>query len=158
MKRAKPIILDIDNCIADDGWRIPHIRWDKRDIERYHEYHLLAPMDEKANAHIFYNRPALVLTARPVAYRLPTEYWLKKAGVQIMHLLMRNNEDFRTSLEVKRTQVEWLLQHYDVKLKDIMVAYDDRPEICAMYRKDYGINAEQVFIHQLDAYREKARA
>lgn len=150
------IILDIDNCIADDEWRIPHVDWKRTDpMARYRKYHELSPWDVVRNMVLYYHEPeCLVLTARPVLYRIATEEWLRRAGVRALHLVMRNNDDHRPSLDVKRQQVRWLVEHYDVKLDSIRIAYDDRPEIVAMYQS-LGIPAEVRAIHNTTAYGPK---
>lgn len=146
------IILDIDNCIADDAWRIPRIRWRMEGDARYHEYHQLAPFDALGNRHLFASEPeVLVLTGRPVAYRLITEEWLRRVGVRVKHLLMRNNDDPRPSAAVKRGQALWLRDYYDIPLSAVRVAYDDREDICAAYR-ELGLRAECVAIHAVCAY------
>ena len=43
-------IGDIDNCLADDGWRIPKINWQKHGDERYEDYHLLSGFDRAAHS------------------------------------------------------------------------------------------------------------
>ena len=150
------IILDIDNCIADDAWRIPRIDWKQTDPnKRYHDYHLLAPFDRDRNHTLFTAVQALVLTSRPLAYRAATEEWLYRAGVTVKHLLMRNNSDSRSSVDVKRAQVLWLTSLYDIALSDIEAAYDDRPDIIAMYTQMGVPNAQVVAIHNVSAYQEE---
>lgn len=152
------IILDLDNCISDDGWRIPHIRWDARGQERYHDYHLLAPFDELGNAHLFANRaPASVaiLTARPLSFRAATVEWLKRKRVPYTVLLMRPNADTRHGPAVKRDQLQWLFDYYEVTPESVECAYDDREDICAMYRAA-GVRAVQISIHNTCAYTNPA--
>lgn len=146
-------ILDIDNCIANDEWRIARIEWHhKHPMQRYRVYHELAPWDSAHNADLYADgEPCVLLTARPVLYRVQTIEWLKRAGVQVAHLIMRNNDDIRPSLDVKRSQLMWLPDHYGVSLTSITKAYDDRPEIVAMYEA-HGIPAEVRAIHSTSAY------
>lgn len=147
------IILDLDNCIADDEWRIPHIQWQHTDPHRrYHSYHMLAPWDKVKNRELFKGRgPIAIFTGRALLYREFTVEWLKRAGVEVAHLLMRNNHDRRTSVELKRTQLQHLISFYGVPMNSIERAYDDRPEIVDMYRA-HGLQAEVRFIHSADAY------
>ena len=150
---AEMIILDIDNCIADDAWRIPRINFQHADPDRrYHDYHALAPWDKRGNEALFLNREDIaIFTARPVAFFAPTAEWLQRNGVRWQHLLMRNAGDHRHSVELKAQQLRWLLVHYDVEPQDIECAYDDREDVCAMYR-EAGLKAERRWIHSVCAH------
>jgi hypothetical protein len=148
------VLLDLDNCIADDAWRIPRINWSRADqFGRYHDYHSLSPWDTLHNPAILERHRGdkiIIMTTRPVWYRIMTEHWLHLKGIQPAHILMRNNDDVRTSVQVKRLQVCWLSE-YRITLGQIVAAYDDRPEICAMYRS-FGIEAHVRGIHDVCAY------
>lgn len=148
-------LLDIDNCISDDGWRVPLIDWSCKDpFQRYHDYHLRAPFDI-AGSYDLWNRPDLkliLLTSRPIFYRGATTEWCARKGVKIEHLIMRNNDDHRTSVDVKRWQVQQIVLHYGIPLHRILDAYDDREEIVNMYRAEFSINAEVRKLHDACAY------
>ena len=150
----KYILLDIDNCISDDAWRIPRIAWQHTDkMRRYHDYHLLSGFDRCVNRHLFQSplTKIVLLTGRPVMYYALTEEWLRReASIERFTLLMRNNYDFRSSVEVKRSQLGWLSE-YGIHLSNVVMAYDDRQEIVTMY-KEFGLNAKVVNIHNQDAY------
>lgn len=145
------IILDLDNCIAHDAWRIPRINWRLTGDARYHDYHLLAPWDSVGNHELFEGKRCAILTGRPVMFRAATLHWLTRAGVDVAALLMRNPNDSRSSAMVKRAQVIHLLAHYDVSFEDIEAAYDDREDIVHMYR-EWGFKAEQRSLHSVCAY------
>lgn len=147
-------ILDLDNCIADDAWRIQHINWQQKDLFlRYVAYHQLAPWDWARNHELFanYNGSIIVITGRPVFFRAAAEEWLRRNGIQFAHMIMRNDHDYRYSVEVKRTAVGGLSE-YDVALKDIEMAYDDHEPVVSMYR-EFGIPAAMKRIHDISAYR-----
>jgi hypothetical protein len=156
-------ILDLDNCIADDGWRIPAIDWSQQDpFQRYHPYHSLSAWDACCNRNLFehFIGEIIICTGRHIMYRFMTEEWLKRNGVQYSYLLMRNNTDNRTSSpDVKSGMIDWLFNHYNVKPEEIEMCYDDRPDIIAMYRSR-GLPAALRFIHNVCAYtpREKGKA
>lgn len=153
------LILDLDNCIANDGWRIPRIRWsDPHPFRRYHEYHLLAPWDVAGNRDLFEGREEriLIFTSRPVHYRRATEEWLERAGVQVKHLLMRRDTDYRSSAAVKAEQLRWLPEYYGIELAQITCAYDDREEILRVYRAA-GVRAERRWLHDVCAYTDHIR-
>lgn len=148
------IIVDLDNCISDDAWRIPKIDWSKKNpLERYHEYHSLSAFDALVNEDIV-TRPgqrAIVFTARPVLYRAITEEWLRRHDVPFDHLVMRNNDDHRHSMEIKRQMLHWLPEHYGVSWKRIAAAYDDRQDVVDMFRR-YDIDAYVRAAHDVCAY------
>lgn len=147
-------LLDIDNCIADDSWRIPRIDWRARSrFERYHTYHQLSPWDLCTNAELFTGREEriVILTCRPVHYRALTVEWLSRNNVRYDHLLMRNSEDHRPSTAVKQSFVQDLW-HYGIQVAQIAIAYDDRQEVVEMYGKEFGIQAERRCIHNISAY------
>lgn len=153
------IILDLDNCISNDLWRIKHIGWQHKDINRrYHDYHLLAGFDECRNRELFEGRGDIaVFTARPVMYRAITTEWLARNGVHWKHLLMRNDSDHSHSVDLKERQLNWLISHYDVPLGSITHAYDDRPDVVEMYKRR-GVPASVRFIHNVSAYKPKEEA
>jgi hypothetical protein len=147
----KKIIVDLDNCISDDTWRLAkigrHIAG-KNEFERHHDYHLCAAFDKPRNLDIFSGRRAsevIIMTARPAHYRAIAEVWLNSHMIPYDVLIMRNDKDHRPSVNVKRDQLGWLQAHYDTPLTDIEAAYDDHPEIIEMYR-EHGLNAIHTYI------------
>lgn len=152
-------IIDLDNCLCDDEWRIPFILWQKTNpMERYHHYHMLAAFDKPANKDVLVpkNRELIIFTARPVFYAAPTTEWLKRNHIPHKHLMMRNNNDHRPSALVKETMLHALLQHteYEVKKEDIVMAYDDHAAIVTMY-ESLGIPATRLCVHSTSAYGPK---
>lgn len=151
----KYFILDLDNCIADDAWRIPKIDWTKfNSTERYHDYHLLSGFDDAGNLDILeqhLDAAAIIFTARPAAYRALTQEWLKRQNIPYELLFMRHNDDHRHSLELKRAMLLGLPEFYGVDLASIVVAYDDRADVVEMYRK-CGLTAHRREIHNVCAY------
>jgi hypothetical protein len=141
-------IVDLDNCISEDRWRVETIDYAIVDtMKRFHRYHSLAPWDRCVPGDVLDGpEPIIIFTARPVLYRDMTLEWLRRNGVQPLHLLMRNNDDHRPSLDLKFAQLGWLRHLYDVPLEAISVAYDDRPEIVDMYRR-CGLNGQIRAIH-----------
>lgn len=150
-------ILDLDNCISDDAWRIPRINFNAKDkMLRYHDYHLLAGFDQPCIDTLpwAFHGGYVVFTARPVMYRALTMEWLQRnMPIQPLHVLMRNDADGRSSAEVKADQLRCLLMmpEYGIGQQDVGHAYDDHPAVVEMYRH-YGIPATQHAIHNVDAY------
>lgn len=150
------VIFDIDNCVADDGWRMRLIDWEAQDPDaRYEDYHRASLADKTANEEVFRREVnsgingglvPIFMTARPVRFAAMTEAWLReKLGVDRHFLMCRNNADHRSSVAVKRSMVEGIWQH-DIAIDRVVRAYDDRADICAMYR-EFGIEAVQLQAH-----------
>jgi hypothetical protein len=146
------IILDLDNCIASDAWRIPRINWQQSDPDRrYHDYHSLSAFDSVGNRDLFEGRSdIIILTARPVTFKAMTIEWLRRSGVPFKDILMRNVGDHRPSAKLKEVQLNWLTE-YAVGLSDIEWAADDRQDVLDMYAS-YGIPGKLRAIHNVCAY------
>jgi hypothetical protein len=92
------------------------------------------------------------LTARPEEVREVTRSWISRhLGITNPLLLMRASKDHRASVHLKEDQLLKLRDVHDVALSAITAAYDDRPEIVAMYQQR-GITAHIVSIHSTCAY------
>lgn len=148
----KAIVFDLDNTIADDGWRINKIEPAVVDIFwRYHNYHSLSGFDEVGNRKLILNAPEvaqIIFTSRPVSYRTLTEEWLRRNGIQFKHLVMRGNDDHRSSVEVKRDQLKIVAKYFDLRPSDIIAAYDDRQDVVDMFRS-FGILASLAPLHNI---------
>lgn len=143
------IILDLDNCIADDEWRIPHILWAHEEpMRRYHKYHSLAAFDKLGEP---WSHPAgsrvVIFTARPELYRHQTEEWLFRSGLRPAAVLMRSNKDNSKSVEIKERMLHQLQHKVGISIAEISHALDDREDVVAMYRS-YDIRADVKFIHK----------
>lgn len=157
---AKVVIWDIDNCIADDSRRIPLIDFKQRDPNaRYDPYHKGCGDDPAANIDIVAEFAAkaertVFMTSRPVKYRQPTQDWLK-ANVPILEkvkwsLMMRDDDDTRSSSEVKKAQLS-RLSAYGVRIpEDVVAAFDDRKDVIEMYRLHGIENAKLLAIRKED--------
>ena len=134
-------IIDLDNCIADDQHRHGLIDMDKAGDARWEQYHLAAAADPLANHDLVRTElTLLILTARPVTVAALTVDWLRLHGINYQFMLMRNRHNYLSSVDLKRQQVDWLQDLYDVPLTAIIDAYDDREDVVQMYRS-LGINA-----------------
>jgi hypothetical protein len=80
-----------------------------------------------------------------------TKEWLRRNKIPYEYLVMRNENDNRPSLDLKRTMLNWLPHIYGVPTEDIVAAYDDRPDVVDMYIRA-GIKAEVRAIHNVCAY------
>lgn len=157
----KFILLDLDNTIADDGWRIPYINWDVSDpFTRYHDYHCLSAFDTVGNKHIVNveGTMQIIMTARPKMYERLTREWLARNGIKFGMLMMRPNDNFENSVKLKKGFLDSLVEIYKVD-KSRMLAYDDRQDVIDMYGLN-GVKAELISIHSNNAYKptEKGKA
>lgn len=162
----KYVIFDLDNCLADDRARIPLIKWEeKHPDKRYADYHRNVSDDPVGNKDTFdaamlCGWAPIFMTARPHTVgisdvRGQTLEWIERnLGVHDPILMMRNRGDNRPSVELKREQLTHLL-NWDVKLADIVSAYDDRADVVQMYR-EHGIIAHVMAIHDICAYKPPA--
>src|SRR3954468_804247 len=107
-------IFDLDNCISNDEWRLPHIRFDLPDNvdEKWAKYHQLCGGDNAEKLHLV--RAAqdrelklAFVTMRPEAVRAATIQWLERKVTQGPYLLlMRPDGDHRPSVQLKRDAVQ----------------------------------------------------
>jgi len=143
----KYILLDLDGCISDDLWRQPFInkahpdpreRW-----RRYHE-HLIYDGFKNQDLVFGHSHKIVVITSRHEMYRAMTHSWFQRHDIQVEEMLMRADEDFRPSPTIKRELLERML--CDISREEIACAYDDRPDIVALYHR-YDLRAEVRAIH-----------
>lgn len=145
------IILDLDNTISNDGWRILRIAWDEdKSGLRYHEYQLLAGFDQIGNEGLFRNTACkiIIITGRPAFYAPITLHWLDLHGVNVDTALFRANGDHRSSVQVKHDLLFSWLKRCEVFPVDIACAYDDNHAVIDMYKRA-GIKAQHVKLHEV---------
>lgn len=157
----KTVIVDLDNCISDDRNRIPLIDWSKKGAARYKAYHSACGQDtcvvhEGISKALNLADRVVVITARPEAHRLETLSWLHKNGLRASVLLMREDGDERSSVDVKKSHLD-SFPAYGLSKEDVLIAFDDRSEILEMYRS-MGIPVCRVAIHKEDAYKRAGTA
>lgn len=146
------IIVDLDNCISDDEWRIPFIKKDEQlNFNRWHDYHLLAAFDVLCNEHIVRHtkHSIIVSTGRPEHYAAIANCWLQKHDIFIYSMYMRHDNDIRESRYLKQSHLNMILQA--INKNEIVVAYDDHPSVIEMY-KENGIKAHQIMKHDFELY------
>lgn len=156
MSNKKYIILDLDNCISDDKWRMDRIDKTEKDPQKkYDHYHDLCHLDRFGYKNGMLVRNAIdaghfivIITGRPERVRKPTEEWLQKFAVPFHFMFMRPNNAPLTATELKGSAVELMSSHLGILPGDIVAAYDDRQDVIDMY-KEYGIPAERHFIHEV---------
>lgn len=143
------ILVDLDNTISDDRWRLDRIRHKDQDPEsRYHDYHLLAAFDDCCNRKLFEvrNTKTIVMTSRPETYKAMTREWLLRNDVPLAMLFMRPKYNYDPSPKLKKSFVNVLNTLYGVRNSQIFAAYDDRQDVIDAY-ESIGIPARRVAIH-----------
>lgn len=147
--RINVAIIDLDNCIANDQWRLPLIDLSHpQPNDRYSQYHSKCHLDRCENKHVLeqlrqQGYELIVFTSRPDSVRIKTSQWLKRHGISYGALHMRPNYCHLPSVEMKRIMLSWLPAHYQV-----MHAIDDRHDILDMYRAEGIPSTQRVFIYE----------
>jgi hypothetical protein len=146
--KNKIVIFDLDGCICNDVWRIGRIKIIEGQ-KVYDEYHEGIGEDSRLSmgAEVLHNAIGrgefpIFITARPIKYRKKTTDWLRHnlemANPRDYWLFMRDNNDTRPSVEVKKSAIGVVMS--ESRNREIVAAYDDRPDVVSMYRS-LGIKA-----------------
>lgn len=125
------ILVDIDGVLSDDRWREPRkmISWD--------EYHSAAGNDPPIETSInlinsmheqgFY---IVALTTRPEKWRIVTMRWLTTHNVAIDELIMRPENDYRKSPELKLALAEPFGE-------EVVAIIDNRQDVIEMFNENW---------------------
>lgn len=145
--REPTIIFDIDGTVADVSRRVKYLQGEKKDWDKFYDGveddDVIRPIADLLCAvsnsyHPFFQ--LVCLTARPERTWTDTVRWLnEKAGFEPYKIFMRDDDDDRPEVEVKRDLVEFLRREG----YPIVLAFANRDEIVRMYR-DMGIPCCQV--------------
>lgn len=106
------VAFDIDGTLAQG----PFVPERIRDLEP--RLHVIRTLRGLSRAGI----KIIVVTARPEAYRLDTEWWLRRHAIPYHTLRMRGQEDNRPDPELRAEQAA-----------DASVLLDDRPDNCSAF-------------------------
>jgi hypothetical protein len=129
----KAILIDIDHTLSDASWRDPMIGgeggWDA--------YHNASVDDKVAEDVALFVRairyvPLLAVgcTARPEKFRAITTEWLLRHNIWLDHLLMRPDEEFRPSAEIKVALAE---SFFKGDLSQIVAVLDDHEGVISSF-------------------------
>lgn len=126
-------VLDLDNCISDDQWRIDKIKAFGKN--KYEEYHAASISDEFVwGIEDPFPERYVIFTARPEKWLDYTFEWAKeKLPVQPLDIYMRPASDYRPGVEVKEDMLRNFLFMIRGAYK-IDKLYDDRENIVRMYK------------------------
>jgi hypothetical protein len=143
------IILDLDNCISDDGWRMKFIKQGETDMDKkYGMYHDLCLFDRPKNLEALPDTERIIiLTSRPIRMMSDTEWWLRKHNIKFSILMMRpETKEGVGSVELKRGYMN-RLRGVGIIQSNIIRAYDDRLDILKMY-ESFGVKTKHLFINE----------
>jgi len=150
MKKAA--IFDIDGTLCE----ISPERWTFAKEGDWHNFH------ETASSEFSYTKIVqmaadlqqqgqiiILLTARPIKFKLQTEKWLRKNKIQYGLLLMRPDNNYSRSFEIKEQHLKELLLKYA-----ITIAFDDREQDLALFHR-YNIETIKVIKGESHEYRAR---
>lgn len=158
-------VWDIDNCTANDGWRLDMIDMSLPDSdEKYDAYHAAAMNDMPASDKDFSTIKPIVdgktlnvfFTQRPEKYIQQTKIWLReKLGIADPIVFCRPADRIESSVDLKRDMLRALNFHGN-RWPDLAV--DDRPDVCQMYLemgvplvKRVAIKADHIMCHHVSS-------
>lgn len=137
----KVALVDMDGVVADTyhrNWIINDIKNVPSDRKQqvWDKFHGMMIFDEPYNG-IILDIAALpadvlvvILTGRPEKYEVETRKQLERWGVRHDHLIMRKDGNKQSAVTMKKKVA---MKMMEIGL-DIVKAYDDRADICDMYR------------------------
>jgi hypothetical protein len=128
------VIFDLDGTLIDVSKVRHHVEGKKKNFDLFHKTSIDCPPYEKVlnlnktlqNISDIY---IAILTGREEKYRRLSEQWLGIHNISYSTLLMRQNNDFRTNVEVKREIYENLKSQFTPYL-----AIDDTAQLRDLWR------------------------
>lgn len=131
-------IWDLDNCLADDEWRLRYVNRSLSGQAVWAEYNSHIPHDSAMHLDVFeaVRRAALPVffTGRVSTYRGLTEEWIRgNLGVGLPIVYMRGLENKQSPADLKRSMLE-LLRRQRSEMQPV-IAFDDLESIVTMYRE-----------------------
>jgi phosphoglycolate phosphatase-like HAD superfamily hydrolase len=125
------VIVDIDHCVADAAWR-DHL-WRSGMREEWHQEarndppvpEMIALVDSLALDHNI-----ICMTGRPERWRQLTILWLIKHNVPFDELIMREDDCYERTPELK---IRLARQRFGDDLADLHLVMDDREDVLAAF-------------------------
>lgn len=147
--KRKAVIFDLDGCVSDDAWRRSRIPSDATGGLQFDFYHAgcgqdkpLAAGGEILRRHIADGHYVIFATARTTKFAKLTADWIKdnfriEPNREFM-LLMRQENDHRSSPEIKREMTQFIKRWCTEpdRPAEVVAAYDDRIDVVCMYREE----------------------
>jgi hypothetical protein len=139
----RPILLaDLDHTLSDAAWRDIHLG----DWETYNRLAIddkpITEIIAASRALVFLGWKMIIVTCRKESCRGATWVWLVNHRVMAEELLMRPDDDYRPSREVK---VDLVKRRFgpDLKAAGVAMIWDDREDVLVPFR-EAGILTMQV--------------
>lgn len=138
----KIVIVDMDGTLADVSHRLHFLNGPNKNWKQF-----FAGMDDDPPSAVVVewvknlspDYEVAIVTGRPDKYRLNTEAWLRKHGVEFSRIIMRRSGDHRPDYVVKKDLLD------EVGHERVAFVIDDRPSVCDMWRA-LGLRVYQVAI------------
>ena len=127
------ILCDIDGTVANNDHR-QHFLEGKKDwdgfFDKLDEDEPIRPIINKVIENNKSGKKIIFLTGRPERYRDKTETWLKKYFPFNIKMLMRNNNDQRNKLIIKKEIID-----ANFKVDDIALVIDNDEDLIKMWAR-----------------------
>jgi uncharacterized HAD superfamily protein len=123
----RQVLVDIDGVLSDDRWREgrKNVSWDEYHSACWEDppHKDMVAMINGLHEQEYY---IVALTGRPEKWRVITMNWLTKHNVAIDELLMRQENDYRRSPELKLAMA--------ARYRDIAMVIDNRQDIVDAFK------------------------
>lgn len=132
----KTAIFDIDGTLSNCSARLCHILDGRPDWNAFHaECHLdpvNEPVAELLRQLVQRNWTIVLCTGRPWRYAEATRGWMNRQGLVYHNLMMREDDDKQSDVELKRRMLAGLrdLGH------DVRMVFEDRQRVVDMWREE----------------------
>ena len=145
--KQQAVIFDLDGTLFDNRHRV-HLaankQWDEYLAEVKND-ELIIPIADFLKEHQTEGKLILIWSARCESTKDITESMLREGGITWDSLMLRPIGDYRSDVVIKEQQ--YVSYHKANPEVEIVHAYDDRPNILALWRQ-YGISTTQVHLHE----------
>lgn len=137
------VVFDIDGTLSDVSHRLHHLD-EPRDWDSFKRACVDDPVIVQT-CHLlrllyFDGANIILLTGRDESCRQDTERWMQKYMIPYTDLIMRKNDDYRHDCDVKRDEMEKIIEMYGVP----SMVFEDRPSVVQLW-KDMGLYVLNVY-------------
>lgn len=150
-------ICDIDGVLADCSHRLKYLT--NKDYENFYSNEKVAEDTPIRNGIALFNMmakvadKAIILTGRNAKCERGTKDWLRLHGVKYDEIIFRRTNDWRPAPEVKKEEVEKLLQFKDEGTKIFYIddSYENVRNICNISSNIAGMTFKVIDKEKKDA-------